>query len=92
MQGIHTYLRDFRQVNIAGMNVQNHLGAPQILYDARRQILRHISLDIPRKQPVHIHLKRRNPAGNGVNPQRVHRRIDIHNSFQVLLLRIDAPD
>ena len=88
---IDPHLRQFHKENIAGMNIHAEISSFQVLRQSTDQRLHHRAFIIPRKDPVHIQVKHRNPSGDRINSQRVQSRIYIYDPFQPFRLRLQPP-
>ena len=62
-------LGDFRQVNIAGVDVDAKVGAFQITDDLCGQILIHIPIKPSGENTVHVKVKSRDSSGDRVNTE-----------------------
>ena len=58
-------------------------------YNISCHIFCHIPIFVARKQSVHIQIKGWNSSCDGINSQRIHRRININDSSKVILLFIN---
>ena len=83
-QCVNPHLRDLPQENIAGMDVDHHVAAGQVLHNSGGDIFRHGAVLLTGENPVHIQIKGRDAPGNGVDAQRIQRRIHIHDPRQML--------
>ena len=73
------------------MNIHAEISSFQVLRQSTDQRLHHRAFIIPRKDPVHIQVKHRNPSGDRINSQRVQSRIYIYDPFQPFRLRLQPP-
>jgi len=73
------------------MNVHTEIRPRNIPHNLSGHMLRHRALVTPRKDPVHIDVKSGDASGDGIHPQRIHGRIDIHDSLHMLLLLLKNP-
>ena len=82
-QLIDSHLRQLHQEDIAGMDIHTQIRAFQVFHEPVYDRFHHRALRVARKDPVHIQIKHRDSPRDRINPQRIERRIDIHDSFQI---------
>ena len=73
------------------MNIDAHIGTFYVFQYAKCYLLGHGPVLFSGKQTVQIHVKKGNSSRNGINPQRIQRRIDLHNSLQMFHPFPDPP-
>ena len=80
---INSDLRNFPQIDIAGMNIYNKIGTCYIINDAACYVFNHRALRITRENTVHVQIKHRYLACYGIHSQRIQARINIHYTVPV---------
>ena len=89
---IDPHLRQLHQKNIAGMDIHAQICAFQVFHEPVHDRLHHRAFLIARENPVHIQIKHGNSSRDRIDPQRIKRRIDVHNSFQISRLRLQPSE
>ena len=68
------------------MDINTQVGSDQIVHQLRRHIFRHISLCAARENMVHINIKLRQTTVDGIDAQRIDRRVNIQYTGQLFRL------
>ena len=89
---IDPHLRELHEKNVAGMDIHTEIRPLQILCKPVNEGLHHGALLISREDPVHVQVKHGNPSCDRIDPQRVQRRIDVHDPLQVSRLRLQSSE
>ena len=89
-QGIDAHLGNFLQKNVAGVDVDDHIAAAEIVNDAGGDVFRHGAVLRAGENAVHVQIKGRNAPGDGIDAQGVQGRVHIHDAPQMLRMLPDA--
>ena len=65
------------------MDIHTQIRAFQVFHEPVYDRFHHRALRVARKDPVHIQIKHRDSPRDRIDPQRIERRIDVHDSFQI---------
>ena len=85
------HLWNLPKEDVAGVHVDAHVAAPDVADDAVGGVFRHGAVLAAGEDAVHVQIEARHAARDGVDAQRVERRIDVHDAAQQLWLLADAP-
>ena len=85
------HLRNLAQEDVAGMHVDAHVAAQDVLRDVRGGVFGHGAVLAAGEDAVHVQVEAGHAARDGIHAQGIERGIDVHDAGEQPGLRLDAP-